>query len=254
MLPDLPHPAACARHLFAAVLALLVVLPPALAAERQDPPQAWKLDPVHTRVLFAVSHAGFSHALGTVSGSDGGLRFDPQDWTGARLVVEVPLARLDLGNAGWNEAAQAANLLDVARFPTARFVSSTVTASDPSHAQVCGELTLHGVSRPLCLAVTVNAVERHPMPPFRLTAGFSATATLSRSDFGIDAWSSMIGDEVELRIEAEATRASTEFAERLFGPTDPPAESTPAETSGPEPAERDPAASEPASDRKPATP
>lgn len=201
----------------ALLLALGLSLPlPVLASETDAAPQAWKLDPVHTRVMFAVSHAGFSKALGTVSGSEGGMLFDPGDWTGARLVVEVPLDRLDLGDADWNDAARAANLLDTGRWPTTRFVSDNVEPRDANHARVCGELTLHGVTRPLCLDVTVNAVERHPMPPFRQTAGFSATATLSRAAFGIDAWPSMIGDEVELRIEAEATRASDAFAQRVL--------------------------------------
>lgn len=215
-MPSEPAHSSVVRHgpLFAvAALVLLLSAPrPAGASE----PVAWKLDPVHTRVMFAVSHAGFSRAIGTVSGSDGGLLFDPGDWAGARLVVEVPLTRLDLGDPDWNRAALAGNLLDADEFPTARFVSTTVTPRDAENAEVCGDLTLHGTTRPLCLDVTVNAVERHPMPPFRQTAGFSATATLSRSDYGVDAWASMIGDEVELRIEAEATRASRTFAERLL--------------------------------------
>lgn len=218
------HPSIARQGLLAATLLLFPVL--AAAGERAASAPAWKLDPVHTRVMFAVSHAGFSQAIGTVSGSDGGLLFDPADWSSARLVVEVPLTRLDLGTPDWNKAALAANLLDGADFPTARFVSTTVTPRDPRHARVCGELILHGVTRPLCMDVTVNAVERHPMPPFRQTAGFSATATLRRSDYGVDGWASMIGDEVELRIEAEATRASREFGERLLQP--PAAEATPA--------------------------
>lgn len=204
----------CLRRLAVAVLACVAGFGgTAQAAE----PEAWKLDPVHTRVVFAVSHAGFSSAIGTVSGSEGGLLYTPGEWDGARLVVEVPITRLDLGDADWNRAALAPNLLDGDTYPTARFVSNTVTALDPRRAEVCGDLTLRGVTRPLCMQVTANAAERHPMPPFRQTAGFSATATLSRSAHGLDAWPSMIGDTVELRIEAEATRASRSFAERLFG-------------------------------------
>ncbi len=184
-------------------LALLLAAAPiaALAA-----PQTWRLDPVHTRVLFAVEHAGFSQALGTVSGSEGQLLFDPDDWTGARLTVSVPLQRLDLGDPKWNKAVMAGNLLDTDRHPDARFVSTRVEAIDASHARVFGQLTLRGVTQDVELAVTVNAVKRHPMPPFRRTAGFSATTTLSRKAFGVDAWPSMIGDTVELRIEAEAVR------------------------------------------------
>jgi polyisoprenoid-binding protein YceI len=169
-------------------------------------PVRYALDPVHTRVLFAVEHAGFSKALGTVSGSSGSLVFDPDDWAAARLDVSVPLHRADLGDAKWNEATLARNLLDAERFPDAHFVSTQVEASGQNHARVTGNLTLHGVTRPVTLDVTLNALKRHPLPPFRRTAGFSATATLSRAEFGIDAWKSMIGDAVELRIEAEAVR------------------------------------------------
>lgn len=166
----------------------------------------YQLDPVHTRVMIAVEHAGFSKAIGTVSGSSGRLQFDPEDWTIARLEVSVPLQRLDLGDEKWNQAAMARNLLDVEEFPTATFVSTRIEPIDPQHASVYGTLTLHGVPREVKLEVTLNALKRHPLPPFRRTAGFSATATLSRADFGIDAWKSVIGDSVELRLEVEATR------------------------------------------------
>lgn len=186
---------------------LLVPLALCCAGALAGGPPTWSLDPVHTRVVFAVDHAGFSKAIGTVSGSRGELRFEPGDWANARLDVEVPVTRIDLGDADWNEATLAPRLLDAQRHPWARFVSTYVEPVDATHARVCGELTLRAVTQPLCLDVTVNAVKRHPMPPFRRTAGFSATGTLSRSAFGIDAWSSMIGDTVELRIEAEAVRS-----------------------------------------------
>jgi polyisoprenoid-binding protein YceI len=185
-----------------AVLLLALATPAAAETLR------YELDPVHTRVLFAVSHAGFSQALGTVSGSTGVLEFDADDWSRARLDATVPLARLDLGDPQWNAAVLASRLLDAADHPEARFVSTLVTPRDAQHAQVCGDFTLRGVTAPLCMEVTLNALKRHPMPPFRRTVGFSATATLSRSAFGIDAWKTVIGDTVELRIEAEAIRRS----------------------------------------------
>ncbi len=166
----------------------------------------YRLDPVHTRVLFAVEHAGFSQALGTVSGSEGVLEFDPGDWRSAHLDVVIPIARLDLGNDKWNQATLARNLLDGKHHPQARFVSTRVEPVDAQSARVHGLLTLRGVTREVVLDVRLNALRRHPLPPFRRTAGFSATATLLRSDFGIDAWKSVIGDRVELRIEAEAVR------------------------------------------------
>lgn len=182
---------------------LLLLASSALAARAAT--AAYELDPVHTRVMIAVEHAGFSKAIGTVSGSRGILQFDPDDWTTAKLEVSVPLQRLDLGDDKWNKAVLARNLLDAEKFPTATFIATRIEPIDPQHASVYGTLTLHGVSKEVKLAVTFNALKRHPLPPFRRTAGFSATTTLSRAEFGIDAWKSVIGDSVEMRLEVEAT-------------------------------------------------
>lgn len=179
----------------------------------------WTLDPVHTRVLVAVDHAGFSSALGTVSGATGTLHYAPGDWTGARVEVEIPLQRLDFGDDAWNRATLARGLLDAGAHPVAHFRSTRVDPVDDSHARVTGLLQLRGIEREVVLDVRLNAARRHPLPPFRRTVGFSATAVLSRGDFGIDAWRSMIGDRVELRIEAEATRSRG--ASRDQGPAGP---------------------------------
>ena len=190
----------------------LFLLPALLLCALQSAP-AWaasehyQLDPVHTRVVFAVGHAGFSKAIGTVSGSTGTLVFDEQDWSTAQVEVSVPLQRIDLGDGKWNQAVTAGNLLDTARFPAAIFVSTRVEPVDERNAALYGLLTLHGVTREVKLDVVFNALKRHPLPPFRRTAGFSATTRISRADFGIDAWKSVIGDEVELRLEVEAVRS-----------------------------------------------
>ncbi len=181
------------------------------------------LDPVHTRVMFAIEHAGFSKAIGTVSGSVGELRFDPDAWAQASVRVVVPLTRLDLGDEKWNKAALASNLLNGARYPNAVFVSDRIEVSAEDRAIVHGTLTLHGTSQPIALETTLNALKRHPLPPFRRTVGFSARGMLSRKAFGIDAWPTVIGDEVELRIEAEATRGPCDRASDAVE-TPPPAD------------------------------
>lgn len=186
---------------------LAALLAGGLASTAHAQPASYRLDPVHTRVAFTVEHAGFSKAIGTVSGSTGTLLFDPDDWSSASLQVEVPMQRVDLGDEAWNRSTLGRNLLDAERFPVATFVSTRVEPVDATRATISGTLTLRGVSREVQMDVVVNAVKRHPLPPFRRTAGFSATLALDRSDFGIDAWPTMIGNRVELRIEAEATRS-----------------------------------------------
>ena len=164
------------------------------------------IDPVHTRVLFEIDHAGFSKAIGTVSGSEGSLHFDADDWSTAKLEVTVPMQRLDMGDSGWSASVFAPRFLDIKRYPQAHFVSTRVERHEGNRGTVCGELTLHGTTRPLCMALVLNRIARYPLPPFRRTAGFSARASLKRSDFGMTSWRSLVGDEVELRIEAELFR------------------------------------------------
>ena len=190
-------------------LALLSVLAAAPAFAR---PEAYDLDPVHTRVLFRVDHAGFSRALGSFSGATGTLVFDPDDWRGARLEVRLPLHRLDLGNAEWRERVLGRTFLDAGRQPVAVFRSTGVEPTGDGTARVTGQLELRGQSRELVLDVRLNALKRHPLT-FRRTAGFSATATLDRRDFGMDAWPNVVGHEVELWIEAEAIRARGDAAD-----------------------------------------
>lgn len=216
------------RRFFPAISGLLLLIGNAIAAE----PIHYNLDPVHTRVMFAIDHAGFSKAIGTISGSTGSLSFDPERWHETRLQATVPLARIELGDAGWNKAVLAGSLLDVDHYPTVEFVTTKVEPVAPDRASVHGRLTLHGVTRDIVLDAKLNAVKRHPLPPFRRTIGFSATTTLSRRDFGIDAWPSVIGDAVELRIEAEATRGHAGSDARTPEFTDDA--STPADNADPE--------------------
>lgn len=166
---------------------------------------AWRLDPVHTRVLFKVDHAGFSQALGLFPDVRGELYFDPTDWASARLDVRIPLARLQIGDDGWRDKLLTRPFFDAADFPEARFVSTRVEPVDAENARVFGQLSLRGMAREVVLDVRLNKLARHPLT-FRRTAGFSASAELDRRDFGMDAWPNVIGQRVTLEIQAEATR------------------------------------------------
>lgn len=189
---------------------LLLLAAPALAAK----PEHFEIDPVHTRIAFQIDHAGFSAPIGTFSGSHGSLDFDENDWSAARLDVRVPIATLELGDAHWREKILDPTFFDAEKFPEARFVSTFVEKTGEHSATIHGELSLHGVTRPVSLAATLNALKRHPLT-LKRTAGFSATMLLSRKDFGMDAWKSMVGDAVRVVIEAEAirSRADTEPTE-----------------------------------------
>lgn len=198
----------------AAVLVLGLACVPSPGAA-QGELAGYRLDPVHTRVLFGLDHAGYTTALGTVSGSSGAIAFVPGDWSRAGVRVSVPLQRVDFGDEAWNRAAR--EMLGAAEHPEAVFVSEQVVREGERHARACGTLTLHGTSAPFCLSVRFNQLRRAPLPPFAQTIGFSAEGTLSRGAFGIDDWSRLVGDEVTFRIEVEATRDDSVLAQFAEG-------------------------------------
>jgi polyisoprenoid-binding protein YceI len=199
----------------ALLLAFALVAPP--AAQAGDGP-AWRIDPTHSRVVFDVDHAGFSYSLGTLSNPTGTLRFDPDGWDGAEVQVELPVARLDFGDADWNRAMLGPRWFDADAHPTITFRSTRVEPIDAANARVHGELTVRGVSAPVVLDVRRNGVRRHPLT-LRRTAGFSATTELDRRTFGLDDSPSMIGTAVRVRIELEAKRSGRSSAE---SPSDTP--------------------------------
>lgn len=198
---------------------LLVVALLAGAGHARAQAEQYRLDPVHTRVLFFIDHAGLSRAIGSFSGVQGSLRFDPDDWSTAALDVTLPLSTLDIGDQRWRDKVLEGSFLDAGKQPLARFVSSRVEPGADGTARVIGQLSLRGVSREVTLDVRLNALKRHPLT-FRHTAGFSASARLSRRDFGITAWPNVIGDEVELLIEAEAIRGRAETSPTPTEPRD----------------------------------
>lgn len=201
------------------VMLFTIVGIPAVSAEEIS----YTIDSTHTRIAFRVSHAGFSHALGTFAGASGTLVFDEDDVAASKLELTLPVASLDLGEAGWNRKVLGGTFLDADRIPQARFTSTAVEKREGDTIHVRGELTLHGVTRPVEFDATVNAVKRHPLT-LRKTAGFSAVLRVSRKAFGIDAWESVVGDEVEIWVELEATKAR---AKDVAAPADAPADAAP---------------------------
>jgi polyisoprenoid-binding protein YceI len=175
-----------------------------LALSTPAAPRDYAIDPLHTRIVFAIDHLGFSEALGTFSGPVGRLRFDPEDWRSAEVDVEIPVQRLDLGDEKWNARMLRRDFLDAGRHPVARFRSTEVIPQGEDRARVIGLLDLRGVQREVSLDVRLNKLGRNPLT-LRRTVGFSASATLRRSDFGLRAQADTVGDVVTLTLQVEAT-------------------------------------------------
>lgn len=193
--------ASLAWWLMLGIACLLLGAPEAEARTRN-----YEIDPVHTRVWFEVEHLGMSKAMGSFSAPRGVIRLDRAAPETAEVEAEVDLATLDLGDAAWNRRMARRDGFDSAEHPIASFRSTRVEVVSEQHWQVHGLLLLRGIERPVVLETRFNRAARHPLT-LRRTVGFSATAELSRRDFGMDAWASMVSDRVLLRIEVEARRS-----------------------------------------------
>lgn len=197
--------------LFAAALAATPVLVDAQAPVANPAPAAVKagnynVESSHTRVQFAVSHMGFSDWYGDFTGVTGSLSLDPKAPARAKVNVTIPVASVSTTNATLDGELKDPNWFDAAKYPVITFVSTKVTPTGPRTASIAGNLTFHGVARPVVLKASFLASGVNPMSK-RVTVGFNATTTLKRSDFGVNTYVPLIGDEVALRISAAFEKA-----------------------------------------------
>ncbi|MBS0570732.1 MAG: polyisoprenoid-binding protein [Proteobacteria bacterium] len=198
------------------VLAVSALALPAAIAHASD----FVIDPVHTQVYACASHVGFSEPCARFRVKSGTFTFDDDNWSTSKLDVAVDTASADLGDAKWNAIVRSWQFLDAGKFPELRFVSRAVEKTGARTGIVHGTLTLRGDSRALDLAVTFNRAGLDPYD-FRYTAGFAATATLKRSDFGITKYLPDIGDEVQIRVEVEGLRGKPASVQTGRQPTEP---------------------------------
>jgi len=162
---------------------------------------AYTIEPRHTRVQFAVSHLGITDWYGDFTGASGSLKLDPADLAASKLEVTVPVASVSTTNATLDGELKSAAWFDAALFPAIRFVSTKIEPTAPDRANVTGDLTFHGVTRPVVLTATLNGAGADPMGKGYLV-GFNAIGVIKRSDFGVKTYLPMIGDETSLRISA----------------------------------------------------
>lgn len=175
------------------------------AVPAQVAPGHYTVEPGHTQAVFSLSHFGFTEYSGMFSGASGTLDLDPANPRADRLDVSVPVSSVLTTSPKLNDELKGAQWFDTARFPDARFVSTAVTRTGPAAASVAGDLTLHGVTRPVVLAVRFVGSGVNPLDKSN-TVGFSATTTIRRSAFGVSQYVPMVGDDVRLTIAGAFVR------------------------------------------------
>lgn len=165
--------------------------------------ETYRIDPMHTFVLWHVSHFGFSIQSGKFTMLDGEIHLDTAKPFLSTVRVTIPTKEVYSGIEKLDEHLRSADFLDVANYPTATFVSNKIVVTGHHMGKIYGNLTLHGVTRPVILNVKLLKQGINPMKN-KQSLGFHATTTIKRSDFGISAHVPNVGDEVKLDIGVEA--------------------------------------------------
>jgi polyisoprenoid-binding protein YceI len=171
----------------------------------------WDIDPVHSEVSFSVRHMMVSKVRGRF-GSFSGQIVTGEDVTGSSVTATIDATSIDTNNEQRDDHIRSADFFDVANHPTWSFASSAVRVDD-GELRVDGELTIKGVTRPVTLSLEVEGFGPDAYGGTR--AGFSASTTINRADFGVDismpldGGGVVVGDKVTINLEIEAVlRAS----------------------------------------------
>jgi polyisoprenoid-binding protein YceI len=169
----------------------------------------YSLDKDHASLIFKLNHLGFSTYVARFNSMEASLDFDPENIEKSSLEVSVDMASIDVNNTAFAEQLRGSDWLDTAQFPkatfkTTRYVASTAVAATAKNTFAFeGDLTFHGVTKPITLNATFHGGGRN-MLTRKNTLGFSANTTFKRSDFGVGKFTSMgIGDDVTLDINVE---------------------------------------------------
>lgn len=161
----------------------------------------YKVDGGHTQVVFAWDHMGFSNNIGTIAEPTGTLTLDKANPAASKVSVEFQIANLRTGVAKLDEHLAKPDFFDAAKYPTATFVSTSVKPDGATGAEITGNLTLHGVTKPVTLDAEFYGAGVQPMSK-KENIGFVATGSIKRSDFGMGAYVPLVSDAIELKIIA----------------------------------------------------
>lgn len=163
---------------------------------------AYRLDPDHASVLFAVSHFGFSTFRGRLGELSGSLDLDSEIPENSSVTIEIQTAGIDTGVDELDELLLANDMFAAADHPVIVFTSTSIIRTSEDRATIEGVLTMAGVARPVSLQGRFIGSGTNPLTR-KKTVGFSATASLLRSQFNLNNWLPFVGDEVEIMIDVE---------------------------------------------------
>jgi polyisoprenoid-binding protein YceI len=193
------------RTLHRAVLAAFLTLSLGAASAA---PVTYTITSKISKVNFSLAHQGFIPVSGTLKVAPGSFVFDNEDWTKSSVMVSLPVKMLDMGDGLWNQQIRGdKNWKKLFGTRAISFQSTRLERKDETHGLLYGNLTLAGMTQPVVLEMKVNKIGRNEVSEFE-AIGISAMTTIKRSDFGLDAYMDLVGDELAVEIQIEAAQGA----------------------------------------------
>ena len=169
-------------------------------------PQKYDIDTSHTQVIFSWNHFGFSNPSASLEKISGDFQLDTADITKSSISVTLPLDGLHTGVPKLDEHLKSADFFEAAKYPDITFKSTKVEKAGANGLKIVGDLTIHGVTKPVTLTTKINKIGENPMMK-KASAGFDATTTIKRSEFGVDKYVPNVSDEIPVRITFDSHAA-----------------------------------------------
>jgi polyisoprenoid-binding protein YceI len=164
----------------------------------------YTIDPNHTQIEYTYTHMGFSHITGHLNKVEGDFLFDAKDPTKSSIQVHVPIETIGVGVPALDTELVKESFFDAAKYPLATFQSTKVTSTGKDKLAVAGDLTIHGVTKPVTFDVTINKIGLYPFKNVP-AVGVDAVTTIKRSDFGVSKYVPNSSDEVTIHVTMEAS-------------------------------------------------
>jgi polyisoprenoid-binding protein YceI len=164
----------------------------------------WKNDDAHSQLGFTVKHLGISDISGTFNDFDVNITSTKPDFSDAVFELSANVGSIDTRVEARDNHLKSADFFDVAQFPTLNFKSSSVKKTGNNTYKLAGNLTLHGVTKPVTMDLIYRGTIENPMSK-KPTAGFQVTGSIKRSDFNLGSKfpAPMISDEVTIKADGE---------------------------------------------------
>jgi polyisoprenoid-binding protein YceI len=189
--------------------AIALASPAARAEISPDPAKLesghFAVDKSHARIIISYPHFGLSTSYVQFTNFDAKLDLDGKNPAKSKVEATINLDGIDASTPGFAVHLKSPDFFDTAMFDTATFKSTSIALTGANTGKITGDLTLHGVTKPVVLDTTFNAAGIHPMNQ-KYVVGFSAKGVIKRSEFGLGRFTPMVGDDVTLVISAEFVR------------------------------------------------